>query len=72
MCDVMEFVVINDVVGKVRMSVVMNLAFRVEMTLLRCILTVIMSAVGVPQSPGKLMRLPPTVRPMRYGSSFLG
>ena len=29
------------------------------------ILMVIMSAVGVPQSPGKLIRLPPTVRRMR-------
>ena len=39
-----------------------DVTFLVEMTLLRRILTVIMSAVGVPQSPGKLIRLPPAVR----------
>ena len=43
------------------MSVVMNLAPVVEMVLLNDNLTVSMSAVGVPQSPGQLMRWPPAV-----------
>ena len=48
------------------MSMVMNFAPLVEMVLLTRSFTASMSAFGVPKSPGKLIRLPPTVRHMRY------
>ena len=54
------------------MSMVMNFDPLVEMVLLSRSFTVSMSAVGVTQSPGKLIRLPPTVSRMRYGSDFSG
>ena len=54
------------------MSMVMNSAPGVEMVLLSNIFTVSMPAVGVPQSPGKLMRLPLTVRRILCGSAFSG
>ena len=44
----------------------------VDMTLLRCIFTVIMSTVGVLTSPGYSIRFPPTVSLVRFGSSFSG
>ncbi len=48
----------------------MNLAFNVEMMLFNRSLTVRRSAVGVPQTPGKLTRLPPIVILVLY-LSFL-
>ena len=44
----------------------------VEMLLLSRSFTVSMSYVGVPQSPGKLIRLLTTVSRMRYGYIFSG
>ncbi len=52
------------------MSSVMNFAFLVERMLLRSSFTVSRSAVGVPQSPGKLTRFPPIVIRVLY-LSFL-
>ena len=54
------------------MSMVMNFAPFVEMMLLSRSLTVSMPAVGVPQSPVKLILLPPTVSLILLGSSFSG
>jgi hypothetical protein len=48
----------------------MNFALGVDMMLLKRSLIVRRSAVGVPQSPGLLMRLPPIVILVRY-LSFL-
>ena len=48
----------------------MNFAFLVEMMLLRSSFTVSRSAVGVPQSPGKLTRFPPIVTRVLYLSFF--
>ena len=50
---------------------VMNFALVVEMMLLRSSLTVRRSAVGVPQSSGKLMRFPPIVIRVLYLSFLL-
>ena len=49
-----------------------NLAFLVELVLLINTFVVVISAVGVPTSPGNLMRLPPTVNRVRRGSAFCG
>jgi hypothetical protein len=49
----------------------MNFSLDVEMMLLRSSLTVSRSAVGVPQSPGYLMRLPPIVIFVLYLSFLL-
>ena len=49
----------------------MNLALVVEMMLLRRSFTVRGSAVGVPQSPGKLTRFPPIVTRVLYLSFLL-
>ena len=49
---------------------VMNFALGVEMILLNISLMVRRSAVGVPQSPGWLIRSPPIVIWLRYGSFF--
>ena len=53
------------------MSVVENLEFFVEMVELRRALIVVRSAVAVLLSPGKLMRLPPTVNRVRCVSFLL-
>ena len=54
------------------MSMFMSFAPLFGMVLLSRSFTVIMLDVGVPQSPGKFIRLPPTVSRMRYGSDFSG
>ncbi len=53
------------------MLIVMNWASLVEIVLFSSIFTVNMSAVGVPQLPGKLILLPPTVSLIRWGRPSL-
>ena len=52
------------------MSAVENLALRVDMTELNIVLMVVKSAVAVLLSPGKSIRLLPTVRRERWVSCF--
>ena len=54
------------------MSIVMNLAPVVEITLLNSILMRSNSAVGVPTSSGKLMLLPPATSLTLFGSLLSG
>ncbi len=54
------------------MSIVMNRAPFVEMTLFKSILATSMSAVGVATLPGLLILLPPTMNRIWLGSAFLG
>ncbi len=54
------------------MSIVMNHASFVDMTLLNSILATSISAVRVAASPGKLILSPPTVNCIWLGSAFLG
>ena len=54
------------------MSIVMNLAPLVEITLLNSILMRINSAVGVPTSSGKFMLFPPATALTLFGSLFSG
>ena len=54
------------------MSMVTDFAPLVKMLLLSRSFTVRISAIGVPQLPGILIRLLPTVCLMRYGSDFSG
>lgn len=50
----------------------MNRALGVERVLLKRVFAVVMSALGVKVSPMYVMRSPPTVMRMRYGSAFCG
>ena len=52
------------------MSMVINFAPLVEMVLMSRSFTVSMSAVVVPQSPGKFIRFLPTFSCIQYGSNF--
>ena len=54
------------------MSVHINFEFLVERTLLKMSLDVVIYAVGVVTLPGKLIRFPPTVSPVRCVSAFSG
>jgi hypothetical protein len=54
------------------MSIVMNCALFVEMTLLSSILATSISVDGVATLPGQLILLPPTMNRIWLGSAFLG
>ncbi len=54
------------------MSIVINRAPLVEITLLKSILATSISAVGVATSPGQFILSPPTVNLVPLGSAFLG
>ena len=54
------------------MSKVVKLALGLERTLLKTILESSSDAVGLPTSPVKVMRLPPMVMRVWFGSLFFG